>query len=117
MPIYRADVFFVKLGPTRGHELNDKRRPVVVVSVNDYNSKPLVITVVPGSTFSGKRLFANEVKVEPTVENGLTYSTVFKCLQIKALDHSRFEQDRVGKLSAAHLKEIENAIRICLGLT
>src|SRR5208337_4952949 len=72
MPILRSEVYFVELGPTRGKELDLKRRPVVVVSTNDINRKPLVITVVPGKTHKPqKQVFRNEVKVEPSPDNGL----------------------------------------------
>ncbi len=118
MPIFRGEVYFVELGPTRGRELDDKRRHVVVVSINDINVKPLVITIVPGKTHKpGKPVFIkNEVKIEPTPENGLTAPTVFQCMQIKALDHSRFDRGAVGSLSAAQLSDLEKVLKRCLGL-
>jgi mRNA-degrading endonuclease toxin of MazEF toxin-antitoxin module len=95
MPILRGEVYYVELGPTRGRELDLKRRPVVVVSINDINLKPLVVAVVPGTTHvTARRVFRNQVKVDPTSSNGLTNSTLFDCIQIKALDHSRFTEDR-----------------------
>jgi mRNA-degrading endonuclease toxin of MazEF toxin-antitoxin module len=117
MTILRGEVYFVKLGPTVGRELDTKRRPVVVLSINWFNDKPLVITVVPGTTHkAGRSIFKNEVKVEPSSQNGLKYVTLFQCLQIKALDHGRFDDDPVGYLSAEHLSEIEEATRLCLGI-
>jgi mRNA interferase MazF len=118
MSILRGEVYFVELGPTRGRELDDERRPVVVVSINDINNKPLVVTIVPGKTHKpGKSVFVkNEVKVEPNPENGLETPTLFQCMQIKALDHSRFDRDPVGSLSAAQLSDIERALKRCLGL-
>jgi mRNA interferase MazF len=118
MAIRRGEVYFVELGPTRGRELDDKRRPVAVISINDVNQKPLVVTIIPGKTHvAGKPTFKNEVRVEPTLENGLKNATVFQCMQIKALDHSRFDKEPVGLLPAAQLTEIENAIKLCLGMT
>ena len=117
MAILRGEVYFVELGPTRGRELDDKRRPVVVVSSNAINRKPLVVAVVPGTSWKeGRKVFASEVKVEPTQENGLTGPTVFPCLQIKALDHSRFDADPVGELSPADLASIDHCLRLCLVL-
>jgi mRNA interferase MazF len=117
MPILRGEIYFLEIGPTRGRELNDKRRPVVVLSVNDTNVKPLVVVGIPGTTFHGQRVFVNDVKVVPSSQNGLTSPTVFKCLQIKALDHSRFDRVRAGVLAAEDLMALEKAIKICLGLT
>src|SRR5437879_614721 len=112
MPILRSEVYFVELGPTRGKELNVKRRPVVVLSINDIHRKPLVVTVVPGKThYPDKKIFRNQVKVEPSTKNGLPNPTVFECIQIKALDHSRFDRGPVGLLSTDDMSKIEEAIK------
>jgi mRNA-degrading endonuclease toxin of MazEF toxin-antitoxin module len=118
MAIYRGDIFFVELGPTIGHEIDTKRRPVLVISINDINSRPLVVTVTPGSTLPPGRHFfrKNEVQVDPSVTNGLTNSTVFKCIHIRAIDHSRFDQPRAGQISRSDLVMVEQAVRFCLGL-
>jgi mRNA interferase MazF len=117
MPILRGEIYYVELGPTRGKELDSKRRPVLVVSIDDINLKPLVVTIIPGTTYSpGKRVFRNQVKVEPTARNGLTNPTIFECIQIKALDHSRFERGPAGVLTAESLAHIEETLQFCLGL-
>jgi mRNA interferase MazF len=67
MVILRGEVYFVELGPKKGKELNDKRRPVVVLSINDINRKPLVVTIIPGKTYNpAKPCYPNEVKVDPS---------------------------------------------------
>lgn len=76
-----------------------------------------MVTVVPGKThYPGKTVFPNEVRVEPTADNGLQNPTLFECIQIKALDHSRFVREAVGVLSAAELGRIEQGMKVCLGL-
>ena len=118
MPLSRAEVYFVKLGPTRGRELDRKRRPVVVVSINAINSKPLVVTVIPGKTHNpGQMVYDNEVLVEPSPTKGLRNPTLFECFQIKALDHSRFDQGPAGVLSSEDMARIEDGMRLCLGLS
>jgi len=42
--------------------------------------------------------------------------TIFLCFQIRALDASRFPDTPAGQLGEAHIKQIEAAIRYCLGL-
>jgi mRNA interferase MazF len=117
MAVFRGEFYFVELGPTRGRELDSKRRPAVVVSVNSINAKPLVVAVVPGKTHkTGAPTFRNQVRVEPSVDNGLSQPTLFECTQIKALDHGRFDQPSVGHLSANELSDLENALKLCLGL-
>jgi mRNA interferase MazF len=84
--ISRGQIYFVELGPVRGREIDDKRRPVLVLSINDLNSKPLVVTVVPGTKAANKSThFRNVVLVAPTTTNGLLCETVFQCHQIKAV--------------------------------
>ena len=117
MAILRGEVYFVELGPTRGRELDDKRRPVIIVSSNEINRKPLVVVVVPGTSWrEGRRVFDTEVKIDSTPENGLTGPTIFQGSQVKALDHSRFDQDPVGEVSPADLAAIEECLRLCLVL-
>src|SRR5688572_14846159 len=117
MAILRSELYFVELGPTRGKEMDSKRRPVLVLSINDINSKPLVVTTIPGTTRApDKPVYRHEVRIEPSTTNGLTNSTVFLCFQLKALDHSRFDKPRIGVVSAADLRSIEDTVKLCLGL-
>ncbi|MDQ3332531.1 MAG: type II toxin-antitoxin system PemK/MazF family toxin [Planctomycetota bacterium] len=112
--MFRGEVCFVDLGPVIGCEINgQKRRPVVVVSIDDINRKPLVVTVVPGTT-SGKT-FRNVAKVEPSATNGLSRETFFQGHQVRALDHSRFGSQPAGRLSMAEMAAVEDAVRFSLG--
>jgi len=117
MAILRGEVYFVELGPTRGKEIDIKRRPVVVLSVNEINRKPLVVTVIPGGTRSAEKpIYRHEVKVAPSARNGLKQPTIFQCFQIKAIDQSRFDRSPAGEISADDLRKIEETVKICLGL-
>lgn len=118
MNIERGQVYFVELDPVVGREIGgNKRRPVAVLSINDLNRKPLVVTVVPGTKASGKPAHhRNSVLIDPTAENGLTMATIFQCHQVRALDQSRFTSPPVGRLSAAEMKRIEKAVKYSLGL-
>ncbi len=117
MDISRNDLYFVELGPTRGRELDTKRRPVVVVSIDRLNVLGHVVIVVPGTSKKSHRAtHFNEVLVQPTADNGLTGPTLFQCHQIKALDTSRFTRERVGVLGDDDVTAIEDCILLCLGL-
>jgi mRNA interferase MazF len=59
MVVRRGEIYFVELGPTLGRE-QAGRRPVVVVSNDAINSKPLVIMVVPGTRDEGASKLALE---------------------------------------------------------
>ncbi len=116
MPIQRGEVYFVDLDPVIGKEMSGgKKRPTVVISINDINRKPLVVTVAPGSRTASN--FRNVAKVAPTKSNGLTADTFFQCHQLRSLDHSRFPSSPVGRLTAQEMNAIENAIKFSLGLS
>jgi len=113
----RGEIYFVELGPTRGRELDVKRRPVLVLSTNKINSLPLVVTVVPGTSMKHEREpFFNEFRVDPSPMNGLTATTMFQCLQLRAPDHGRFPDTRVGFLPDEDIVAIGEIVKACLGL-
>src|SRR5258708_1439022 len=117
MAISRGDIYFVELGPTRGREIDLKKRPVLVLSTNDINRLPLVVTVIPGGTRKAdKPVYRHEVLVQPSATNGLASPTVFQCFQIKAIDKSRFPNRPAGLAAEADLHRIEETVRLCLGL-
>jgi mRNA interferase MazF len=117
--IRRGEVYFVYLDPVFGHELGGyKTRPVVVLSINNLNSKGLVLSVVPGTSDKGQPAhFRNIVRVEPTQGNGLTAPTLFECHQLRALDQGRFTGRRIGSLSDADLDRIVDAVKYTLSVT
>jgi mRNA interferase MazF len=117
MAIRRGEIYFIELGPTRGRELDAKRRPVLVISINDINRKQWVVTVVPGKTKDpADRSYREETLVQPTPSNGLTNLTAFRCDQLKAMDYSRFDKPAAGIMSAADLQRVKNTVIFCLGL-
>jgi len=117
MPPSRGEIYYVNLDPVVGREIaGGKRRPVVVLSINDLNRKPLVVAVVPGTSAQKPHQFRNVVNVTPSEANGLSCGTNFQCHQIRALDHSRFRFPAAGRLAPADLARVEQATKFCLGL-
>jgi mRNA interferase MazF len=117
MPIRRGEVYYVNLHPVVGREIGgDKSRPVVVLSIDDLNRKPLVVAVVPGTSAAMTHPFRNVVTVQPTPANGLSLVTNFLCHQVRAIDHSRFPAQAAGRLGVRDLTRIEEAVRFSLGL-
>lgn len=115
MSIQRGEIYFVDLNPTKGREQSGKR-PVLVLSINDINCLPLVITVLVGTKGENVRKnFSTNVRVSRE-ESGLPMETVFLCFQIRSVDSSRFNEKPAGKISGKILEEIEETVRYCLGL-
>lgn len=115
MAIERGDIYFVNLNPVQGREQSG-HRPVLVLSINAINSRPLVVTVVVGTKGDNvSRDYPTNVRVSPA-ESGLAMETVFLCFQIRSLDPGRFPDQRAGKLSVETLANVERTVRYCLGL-
>jgi mRNA interferase MazF len=114
--IRRGEVYFVYLDPVVGHEQGG-RRPVVVLSINRINDKPLVVTVVPGTTARDDlKAYRNIVRIEHTAVNGLSAPTVFLCHQLRSLDRSRFSGGAAGSLSGQDIYRIEKSVKYTLGI-
>lgn len=119
--ISRGQIYFVNLSPTQGRE-QAGRRPVLVVSVDAINRQPLVIAVVVGTDAKNvRRDYPTNVRVTAK-ETGLPLDTVFLCFQIRSLDPGRFfdpnthRPNLVGSLPPTRMVEIDNALRLVLGL-
>ena len=111
----RGEIYLVNLDPVVGRE-QSSRRPVLVVSLEEINRLPLVVTVVPGT--DGKNVgkdFRWNVRV-PSADSGLRLETVFLCFQIRALDKSRFTTAPIGNLPANWMEEIEAAMSCSLDI-
>ena len=104
----RGDVVWVNLDPTVGAEIR-KRRPCVVTSLSVLNEKRLTVIVVPLSTASTSR--PPLVVAVPSAGAGANA----RIDQIRAIDKSRI-LDSAGKLNRVDMEQVEQALRIVLGL-
>lgn len=100
------------LNPVRGHE-QAGRRPAVVVSVDPFNHGPagLVVVVPLTTTWRGVPL---HVAVDPP-DGGVRQRSYAKCEDVRSVATERL-LDRWGVLSAGTLGNIEDRLRILLGL-
>jgi mRNA interferase MazF len=115
MIVQRGEIYFVNLNPVKGREQAGER-PVLVLSINEINRLPLVVTVVVGT--KGENISQNypsNVRIS-AAESGLLIETVFLCFQLLSLDPKRFPEQPTGKVSEQVMLRIETATRYCLGL-
>ena len=110
-----GEIYFVNLSPVQGRE-QAGQRPVLVLSIDDINRLPLVITIVVGTKGANvPRDYPTNVRVA-AADSGLPMETVFLCFQIRSLDARRFPPTPAGKVTGRILEQIEDAVRYCLGL-
>lgn len=100
------------LDPTRGHE-QASQRPALVVSVDAFNHGPAGLVVVAPVT-SRDRGIPLHVRVAPP-EGGLKHPSVVLCDHVRSVTTERLVR-RLGTISAGTLAEVEDRLRILLGL-
>lgn len=103
--IARGDVFWAKLDPTVGSEIQ-KTRPVIIISINPLNKARKTIIVVPLSTSAPEIEFLNV---------SLTGGSVARCEHIRAIDKSRLTS-KIGSISDADMQKIEDGLSRILGI-
>lgn len=113
----RGEIYLADLEPVRGAEAN-KRRPVVIVSNDGANGRATslgrgVVTVVP-VTANVSRILPFQTLLAP-IGTGLTHASKAQAEQVRSIDVGRLGQ-RIGQLSATLIHELDEALRLHLGL-
>lgn len=113
----RGEIRFADLEPVRGSEAN-KRRPVVIVSNDGANARASalgrgVVTVVP-VTSNVARVLPFQTLLEAGV-TGLARLSKAQAEQVRSVDVRRLGP-RIGQLPPAVIAELDEALRLHLGL-
>ena len=108
----RGEVWFADLNPTRGHEQRGTR-PVLVLSVDSFNSGPAeLVTVLPVT--STVRPIPSHVEVRAP-EGGLETRSAILADQVRTIARERLVR-RSGAVSGTTLRRVEEVVRFLLGL-
>jgi mRNA interferase MazF len=108
----RGQVWLIDLDPTRGHE-QAGTRPGLIISVDQFNQTPLMLAVVVPITSRAKE-FPLHVRIEPP-EGGLQYTSFAKCEDVRSISRERLNKP-MGRVSPAVLRQVEDRLRLVLGL-
>lgn len=110
----RGEIWWAALGRPEGSEPG-YRRPVVILQTNEFNESPIhtvvVVTITsnlrlaqaPGNVPIGKR------------DTGLAKSSVVNVSQVATIDKKRL-LERVGTVPGRVLTQVEEGVRLVLGL-
>ncbi len=104
----RGEIYWVGLDPTVGTEIR-KTRPAVIVSndsLNRFGSRVVVLPV----TSNVSSLYPGEARIQIRGAAGRVLGD-----QLRSIDKVRLKS-RIATLSADELRNVEDAVRITLGL-
>ena len=108
----RGEIWLADLNPVRGHE-QAGRRPVLVASVDTFNQGRADLVVILPIT-STLRAIPFHVPVNPP-EGGLSNPSSILCEAVRSISKDRLVQ-RWGAVAAATMEEVEDRLRVLLGL-
>jgi mRNA interferase MazF len=111
-PPRRGEVWLMNLAQTVGHEQTG-RRPAVIISEDVFNSGPAGLVILLPIT-STLRSIPSQVPLSPP-DGGLDRESAVLCEAIRSVSHRRLVR-RLGPVSAARLRLVEDVLRILLGL-
>lgn len=112
----RGDVYWATLAPRSGSE-QAGRRPVIVISRDAFNQTPSwrSVIVVPVSTSASQARRGPTAVPLPAGAGGLAQESVALCHQVTTLDRSKLAA-LLGSLTDTQLGEVEEGLRIALGM-
>jgi mRNA interferase MazF len=110
--IARGEIWLADLNPVRGHEQAGKR-PCLVVSVDLFNQGAAGLVVVVPITSKDKSI-PFHVAVNPP-DGGLKVKSFIKCEDVRSLSVERLDK-RLGSLSTKSFADVEDRLRILMGL-
>ena len=113
MPVAkRGEIWFVDLEPVKGAELQ-KKRPAVVVNSDALGVLPIKL-IAPITEYQD--IFDKNpwhIRILPEKSNGLKKASAIDCLQIRAVDLSRFD-NKIGVLPSGILVDVIAAIAMVI---
>lgn len=105
----KGEVYWVRLDPTDGKEIN-KTRPCLIVSSDIANHSELIL--IAPITSNVERIFPRiEVKI---ILDGKPGKIIPR--QMRAIDRTKRLGKKIGAISLAEMKLVEDALRLILGL-
>ena len=108
----RGELWDLDLNPVVGHE-QAGFRPALILSVDLFNAGPAELVVVVPLTRT-QRNVRWHVRIRPP-EGGAVAESFVQCENVRAVSKHRLKRRR-GKVSSETLEQVEDRIRILLGL-
>jgi len=112
--VKRGEIWWASMGDPRGSEPG-YRRPVVIVSTNEFN-RSLIQTVIVAVVTSNLRLIDAPGNFKITKkQSDLSKDSVVNVSQLITLDKT-FLTENIGKLNSKNINFLNEGIRLVLGV-
>jgi mRNA interferase MazF len=111
--VKRGDIFFADLSPVVGSEQGGMRPVLIIQNDTGNRHSPTVIAAAITSQTGKARLPTHISVTAPSC--GLSRDSVVLLEQIRTIDKSRL-RERMGRLDAATMTLVDNAISVSFGL-
>ena len=108
----RGEVWDLNFDPTTGHE-QAGTRPALILSEDLFNEGPAEMVVVAPITRTQRKIRWH-VPVAPP-EGGLTSESFIQCENVRSVSKQRLKRRR-GRVSPPVMRQVEDRLRILLGL-
>jgi mRNA interferase MazF len=108
----RGEVWDLHFDPTTGHE-QAGTRPALILSEDIFNEGPAEMVVVAPITRTQRKIRWH-VSVAPP-EGGLSSESFIQCENVRSVSRQRLKRRR-GRVSPAVMRQVEDRLRILLGL-
>jgi mRNA interferase MazF len=108
----RGEVWDLNFDPTIGHE-QAGARPALILSADLFNAGPAELVVAVPITRTGRKVRWH-VAVKPP-QGGLVAESFIQCENIRSVSKRRLKRRR-GRVSEETLQQVEDRLRILLGL-
>ena len=109
---FRGEVWDINFDPTMGHE-QAGIRPALILSQDIFNEGPAELVVVLPITRTERKVRWH-VAVGPP-EGGLIAASFIQCENVRSVSKQRLKRLR-GRIADATLDQVEDRLRILLGL-
>ena len=114
MVAHRGEIWWAALGSPSGSEPG-YHRPVVILQIDDFNQSSIQTVIVATLTSNSRLAQApGNVLCRPK-DTGLTKPSVVNVSQVATIDKKHL-LEKVGSLSSRLLTEVEDGVRLVLGL-
>ena len=110
--IKRGDLWVVNLEPGFGREIH-KKRPAVIISTNYFNQSTYHVIVIPCTSIVPQVITEDIVPLGKV--KGFKEESVLLPLLVRSIDQERLIK-KIGRISKEKLLEIEDSLKLVLGM-